>query len=117
MPPPQQPTISTHVLDNERGQPAGGVRVTLARLDPEGPIVVTEAATNADGRVPDLLDGPLVPAVYQISFDAAGYFARQGGEAAQREPSHGMATTHERNVAFGHQGAPRRCRRGGRHAP
>ena len=80
MPPHHQPTISTHVLDNERGQPAVGVRVTLARLDPEGPIVVTEAVTNADGRVPDLLDGPLVPAVYQISFDAAGYFAKQGGD-------------------------------------
>ena len=80
MPPHPAPTISTHVLDNERGQPAVGVRVTLARLDPDGLILVTEAVTNADGRVPDLLDGPLVPAVYQISFDAAGYFALQGGE-------------------------------------
>lgn len=78
MAPHHPPTISTHVLDNERGQPAAGVRVTLARLDPEGLVVVTEAVTNADGRV---LDGPLVPAVYQISFDAAGYFAERGGEA------------------------------------
>lgn len=81
MPPHRQPTISTHVLDNERGQPAVGVRVTLSRLDPEALIVVTEAVTNADGRVSDLLDGPLVPGVYQITFDAAGYFTRQGGEA------------------------------------
>ena len=80
MPPYRTPTISTHVLDNERGQPAVGVRVTLGRLDPEGLIMVTEAVTNSDGRVPDLLDGPLVPAVYQISFDAAGYFASQGGD-------------------------------------
>ena len=80
MPPHRTPTISTHVLDNERGQPAVGVRVTLARRDPEGPIVVTEAVTDADGRVPDLLDGPLVPGVYRIGFDAAGYFSGQGGE-------------------------------------
>lgn len=80
MPPHRAPTISTHVLDNERGQPAVGVRVTLARLDPGGLNVVTQAVTNADGRVPDLLDGPLAQAVYQISFDAAGYFEAQGGE-------------------------------------
>jgi 5-hydroxyisourate hydrolase len=80
MSPHPAPTISTHVLDNERGQPAVGVRVTLARLDPDGLIVVTESVTNADGRVPDLLDGPLVSAVYQISFDAVCYFALQGGE-------------------------------------
>ena len=80
MPPHRQPTISTHVLDNERGQPAVGVRVTLSRLDSDGLIVLTEAATNTDGRVPDLLAGPLTEGVYQISFDAAGYFARLGGE-------------------------------------
>ena len=80
MPPHPQHTISTHVLDNERGQPAVGVRVTLARLDGDGFILVTEAATDADGRVPDLLRGPLTEGIYQISFDAAGYFANQGGE-------------------------------------
>jgi 5-hydroxyisourate hydrolase len=80
MPPHRQPTISTHVLDNERGQPAVGVRVTLTRLDPDGLNVVTEAVTNVDGRVPDLLDGPLVSGVYQISFDAAGFFEAQGGD-------------------------------------
>jgi 5-hydroxyisourate hydrolase len=80
MPPHRQPTISTHVLDNERGQPAVGVRVTLSRLDSDGLIVLTEAATNADGRVLDLLAGPMTEGVYQISFDAAGYFARLGGE-------------------------------------
>ena len=36
MPPHRQPTISTHVLDNERGQPAVGVRVTLERRDDDG---------------------------------------------------------------------------------
>jgi hydroxyisourate hydrolase len=80
MPPHPQHTISTHVLDNERGQPAIGVRVTLARLDGDGFILITEAATNVDGRVPDLLDSPLTEGVYQITFDAAGYFASQGGD-------------------------------------
>lgn len=80
MPPHAQPTISTHVLDNERGQPAVGVRVTLERRDGDGFVVLTEATTDADGRVPDLLGEPLGAGVYRIGFDAAGYFARQGGE-------------------------------------
>ena len=80
MPPHRQPTISTHVLDNERGQPAAGVRVALARRDGDGFVALTEAATNADGRVPDLLGGPLEGGVYRISFDVAGYFAGRGGE-------------------------------------
>ena len=77
---PPRHSISTHVLDNERGQPAVGVRVTLARLEGDGLIVMTESLTNADGRVSDLLDGDLVGGVYQIGFDAAGYFAERGGE-------------------------------------
>jgi 5-hydroxyisourate hydrolase len=80
MPPHRQPTISTHVLDNERGQPAVGVRVTLERRADDGLSVLMEAATNADGRIDDLLQGPLAVGVYRISFDAAGYFARQGGD-------------------------------------
>jgi len=80
MPPHRQHTISTHVLDNERGQPAVGVRVTLERRDDDGLSVMTEAATNADGRIDDLLQGPLESGVYWISFDAAGYFAKQGGD-------------------------------------
>ena len=80
MPPHHPPTISTHVLDNERGQPAVGVRVTLERRDDDGLSIMTEAYTDADGRVPDLLDGPLEAGVYWISFDAAGYFAKLGGE-------------------------------------
>ena len=84
MPPHRTPTISTHVLDNERGQPAVGVRVTLNRLDPEALVVATEAVTNADGRIDDLLQGPLQgplkAGVYWIDFDVAGYFTQQGGE-------------------------------------
>src|SRR5262249_48219431 len=51
------PTISTHVLDTERGTPAQGVRVTLSRLDiGNGPIRMTQALTDGDGRVRDLLE-------------------------------------------------------------
>jgi 5-hydroxyisourate hydrolase len=80
MPPHSQPTISTHVLDNERGQPAAGVRVTLERRDGRGSVTLGDAVTDADGRIASLLGGELLAGVYRISFDAAGYFAGRGGE-------------------------------------
>ena len=67
-----QPTISTHVLDVERGAPAQGVRVTLSRLDVGGgPIRMTQALTDRDGRVRDLLERALVPGEYRLEFDVA----------------------------------------------
>ncbi len=67
-----QPTISTHVLDTERGIPAQGVRVTLSRLDVgDAPIRMTQALTDGDGRVRDLLERPLVIGDYRLEFDVA----------------------------------------------
>ena len=68
-----QPTISTHVLDTERGAPAPGVHVTLYRLGvgTDGPIRMTQALTDADGRIRDLLERPLVAGEYRLEFDVA----------------------------------------------
>ena len=69
---PAGPTISTHVLDTERGLPATGVRVTLSRLDVgAAPIRMTQALTDGDGRVRDLLERPLQAGEYRIEFDVA----------------------------------------------
>jgi 5-hydroxyisourate hydrolase len=66
------PTISTHVLDTERGLPAQGVHVSLYRLDvADGPIRMTQALTDGDGRVRDLLERPLVAGDYRLEFDVA----------------------------------------------
>ena len=71
-PAPGAPTISTHVLDTERGQPATGVRVALYRLDVgTAPIRMTQALTDGDGRVRDLLDRPLTAGDYRLEFDVA----------------------------------------------
>jgi hydroxyisourate hydrolase len=68
----QRPTISTHVLDTERGVPASGVHVTLYRVDiGEAPIRMTQALTDSDGRVRDLLDRPLQVGDYRLEFDVA----------------------------------------------
>jgi 5-hydroxyisourate hydrolase len=69
---PEQPrhTISTHVLDTERGVPAAGVHVTLYRLDvAAAPIRMTQALTDADGRIRDLLGRPLQTGDYRLEFD------------------------------------------------
>jgi 5-hydroxyisourate hydrolase len=67
-----RPTISTHVLDTELGAPAAGVRVTLYRLDVGvAPIRMTQALTDADGRVRDLLERPLTVGDYRLDFDTA----------------------------------------------
>jgi 5-hydroxyisourate hydrolase len=73
------PTISTHVLDVEAGAPAVGIHVTLYRLADDGrPIRMTQALTNADGRVYDLLERPLTAGDYRIEFGLGrgGFFER-----------------------------------------
>ena len=65
-------TISTHVLDTERGVPAAGVHVTLYRLDvAAAPIRMTQALTDGDGRIRDLLERPLQTGDYRLEFDVA----------------------------------------------
>jgi 5-hydroxyisourate hydrolase len=71
--PPSRPTISTHVLDTERGAPAEGIRVTLYRLDVStAPIRMTQALTDSDGRIRDLLERPLTVGEYRLEFDLEG---------------------------------------------
>jgi 5-hydroxyisourate hydrolase len=44
-------TISTHILDTVRGEPARDVYVRLERRDTEGWSPVAEGQTDADGRL------------------------------------------------------------------
>lgn len=85
--PSADPTISTHVLDVEAGRPAVGVHVILYKLgEDDRPIRLTQALTDDDGRVRDLLERPMSPGVYRLEFnlgagpvipgDAARFFRR-----------------------------------------
>jgi 5-hydroxyisourate hydrolase len=60
-------TLSTHVLDTARGEPAAGVNVTLEH---DG-VVITAATTDADGRIKDF--GPVEAGRYRLVFETAGY--------------------------------------------
>ena len=67
------PTISTHVLDTESGLPAAGVHVALFKLGEDGrPIRLTQALTDADGRIRDLLDRPMSLGDYRLEFILSG---------------------------------------------
>lgn len=74
-------SISTHVLDVARGKPAAGVPVTIARLENGNATPLKQAATDADGRVKDLVaEGALTEGTYAITFDTGAYFAALGTE-------------------------------------
>jgi 5-hydroxyisourate hydrolase len=64
-------TVSTHVLDTERGAPAAGVRVELWRGDE----LVGSGETDAEGRIRELADGG--PGIYQIVFRPPSPFLRR----------------------------------------
>jgi 5-hydroxyisourate hydrolase len=76
------PTISTHVLDTESGQPAAGVHVSLFKLGEDGrPIRLTQALTDADGRIRDLLERPMSAGDYRLEFVLSGRTAPEAEDA------------------------------------
>ena len=71
--------LSTHVLDTASGKPAGNMRLALYVLDGESRSLIAETRTNHDGRTDaPLLSGALKPGIYELVFDVADYFAREG---------------------------------------
>jgi 5-hydroxyisourate hydrolase len=65
-------SISTHVLDTERGEPARGIRVELLR----GDLLLSVRETDEDGRIPDLGGVELPPDVYRLLFHPRSPFFR-----------------------------------------
>ncbi len=64
-------SISTHVLDTERGEPASAVRVELYR----GSELVSSRETDEDGRIPDLAE--VEPGAYRLVFHPPSPFFRR----------------------------------------
>jgi 5-hydroxyisourate hydrolase len=71
-------TVSTHVLDTMAGRPAGGVAVSLSRLDParEEWVAVAAGETDSDGR--HRFGVAAGAGVYQLTFGTGEYFAARG---------------------------------------
>jgi 5-hydroxyisourate hydrolase len=78
MPNTNRPTISTHVLDTTRGEPAAGVTVTLWRLDGTQPVRQSSRETDADGRIAELGDEQLSAGTYRMSFEVGAYYKKKG---------------------------------------
>jgi 5-hydroxyisourate hydrolase len=72
--------LTSHVLDIALGRPAQGLGVTLDGADGAGGwMVLAERATDADGRVTDLLPaGGLEARRYRITFQTGAYFSATG---------------------------------------
>lgn len=80
------PSISTHVLDVARGQPASGIRVRLVRRDGTDWREVGADVTDADGRIETLLrDEPLRSGAYRLIFDTRPYLLARHGRAFHPE--------------------------------
>lgn len=70
--------ITSHILDLASGRPAAGVTVTLSsRVEGGDWERLGTGRTNDDGRVTDLLPGPLPGSgSYRLSFEVGEYFRR-----------------------------------------
>jgi 5-hydroxyisourate hydrolase len=75
-------SLSTHVLDVERGRPARGVRVELWQED-----LVTTGETDGDGRIAELAAG-LEPGLYRLLFRPESPFFKGVGIEVELEDGH-----------------------------
>ena len=71
--------ISTHILDTSLGRPAAGVRVILETKSSGSWISLSQNATDADGRIKQMLPEPasMEAGEYRLIFATGDYFHAQ----------------------------------------
>ena len=71
--------LTTHILDTTKGKPADDVDVILYQFSNGQWEKIAGGATNADGRIPDLLKKAtkMELGTYKLRFETQSYFARQ----------------------------------------
>jgi hydroxyisourate hydrolase len=68
-------SLSTHVLDTARGEPAAGVPVRLDRSDGSGWVAVVSGVTDDDGRLRNWVpSGQWRAGLYRLVFATEGEF-------------------------------------------
>ena len=75
-------SLSTHVLDVERGRPASGVRVELWQDE-----LLTAGETDGDGRIAELAAN-LEPGIYRLLFRPESPFYKSVGVEMALEDGH-----------------------------
>ena len=78
--------ITTHVLDVVLGKPAAAVAVRLEKLDGDAWAVISDSATDADGRCRDLADSAAA-GTYRLTFRTGAYLQQQGRSSIYPEIS------------------------------
>lgn len=74
-------SLSSHILDISRGQPAVGVVVRLLRLEGETWQPLGQAATDPNGRIAAFTDQPLSAGRYQLIAELGDWFAAEGQQS------------------------------------
>jgi 5-hydroxyisourate hydrolase len=71
--------LTTHILDITKGKPAQGVSIVLFRLEKDIWKQLITGITNADGRIPNLLNKEVIlePGIYKLKFETKEYFEKQ----------------------------------------
>jgi 5-hydroxyisourate hydrolase len=67
-------SLSTHVLDTERGTSAAGVGAALFHAGR----LLAQAQTDDDGRITDVAGVALAPGTYALVFEVGAYFQAHG---------------------------------------
>ncbi|MEP7015554.1 MAG: hydroxyisourate hydrolase [Verrucomicrobiota bacterium] len=72
-------TLSTHVLDTMRGQPAAGMQIELWSIAGTTPTLLKTVHTNSDGRTegPLLTGEEMVAGNYEIVFYVGDYYGQR----------------------------------------
>lgn len=79
-------SITTHVLDTARGEPAAGVLVRLETRSGEGWRELGSGRTDGDGRAGDLVrESRLEPGTHRLRFATGEYFDALGIESFHPE--------------------------------
>jgi len=75
--------ITTHVLDTSIGKPGEGIHIELQEETNNEWLTIAKGATNADGRIGDLLDkeNVLAPGTYRMIFHTGKYFSDKNQKA------------------------------------
>jgi 5-hydroxyisourate hydrolase len=68
-------SVSTHILDTVRGEPAGDVAVRLERV---GSGELGSARTDSDGRIADFGVASLSAGTYRLIFETGPYLSARG---------------------------------------
>jgi 5-hydroxyisourate hydrolase len=74
--------LTTHVLDTSSGNPAAGMRIDFAAIEPGGSRPIQTLHTNRDGRAdaPLLAQDAMRTGIYELTFHVGDYFRKNGVE-------------------------------------